>query len=360
MIPKDLAEKYQRNSGTIIGKLQDIGIYKNTRYRFTKEDIEFLREHYPLGHMDLILERFPKASKQTIFTVCSKHKIRSKYYYDTKWTQGELDIIRKYYFEKSPEELSEMMNSRHSCDAITTKASKYFGYSKDRSWSDEEKAILRKYYSTEPIERVIKRLPKRTYESIVAYANLLGVKSYHTLNTYWNKADKQFILNNWQIMSDKEMACILGKEVRSVSEKRWNMGLLHFHHYNQATYENLMKYIRGNIGSWKTDSMKICNYRCVLTGSKDFEIHHIYSFSSIFAETIEENNIDLKDNFCDYTADELSFIVGKFIEKQNKYPLGVCVRKDIHAQFHKEYGKIATPEMWYEFETKYKEKNRTK
>ena len=45
----------------------------------------------------------------------------------------------------------------------------------------------------------------------------------------------------------------------------------------------------------------------------------------------------------------------KFIEKQNEYPLGVCIRKDIHSLFHKEYGKSVIPEMWYRFEKDYKE-----
>ena len=43
MPPCELAIKYKRHPGTIIGKLQNLGVYKNKNYRVTKEDIEFLK-----------------------------------------------------------------------------------------------------------------------------------------------------------------------------------------------------------------------------------------------------------------------------------------------------------------------------
>ena len=98
MTPKEMSIKYNRNSGTIIGKLQNLGIYKNTKYRFTKEDIEFLKEYYPLGDYDAIFKRFPNATTQSIQAYCSKHKITADYYNDKKWTDKELGILEKYYY----------------------------------------------------------------------------------------------------------------------------------------------------------------------------------------------------------------------------------------------------------------------
>ena len=56
LTPKELGDKYNRNPSSIIHKLQDIGIYKNSNHRFTKEDIEFLREHYPNDEWDIIMK----------------------------------------------------------------------------------------------------------------------------------------------------------------------------------------------------------------------------------------------------------------------------------------------------------------
>lgn len=353
MTPKEMSIKYNRNSGTIIGKLQDLGIYKNTKYRFTKEDIDFLKEYYPLGDFDTILKRFPNATKQSIHSVCSKHKISADYYNDKKWTNKELDILAKYYYEKPLNELVDMMNNKHTADAIQTKALKYFGFSKDKTWTNDEINILNTYYSIESVDDVCKRLPNRTREAIIKQANNFKIISCFALKTYWSDSDKKLLFDNWENMTDDELSILIGKDRESILNKRWACGLSRFNHYEDASYVDIIKYIRGNIWKWKSESMKSCDYKCVITGSKDFQVHHLYSLSSIFNETIRENNIILKDNFSNYSKEELSFILDKFIEKQNQYPLGICVRTDIHMLFHKLYGKVVEPEMWYEFVENY-------
>ena len=355
MPPYKLAEKHKRDSGTLIGKLQALGIYKNKNYRVTKEDIEFLREYYPRGDFESIFKRFPNMSKQRVHHLCSKHGISADYYHDScKWTKSEVDILEKYYFEKTLDELKRLMNDRHSTGAILAKACKEFGYSKDRTWSEAELNILKTYYSAEPFDSVCKRLPRRTRQSISRKANYLGLTSYLHLNFYWNKPDEDLLLKHWRSMTDDELADLLKKDRKAILNKRWALGLLRFNHYQDASYDSVVKYIRGNIGGWKSSSAQSCDYKCVLTGSKDFHIHHLYSFSAIFNEVLEENNIILRDSFSDYTEDELSFILNKFIDKQNLYSLGVCVRGDLHNLFHKIYGKIVTPDMWYEFEKDFK------
>ena len=348
---KDISKKYNRDTTTLIKKLQDINVYSNLNYHYTKDDIEFLKEYYPKGDFDAIFKRFPNANKQTICSICSIHKIKAEYY--NRWTKEDLDIVKNNYYTKSIKEIYEMIDGRHSESAIKTKASKYLGCSKDRTWTNEEIEILKKYYSTKPIEYVMDKLPNRTYQAIGKKANLLGLYAYYTYVNYWNDDETQYLLDNWKTMSDIEIANKLNKPKRTVSEKRWNLGLLHSNHYNNATYNNLQKYIRGNIGEWKRKSMANCNFKCIITGSKNFNIHHIYSFSCIFNEVIEENNFIIKDNFYDYTPQELSFILEKFIIKQNEYPLGVCLDKELHKLFHKEYGKCVGIEQWNLFKEKY-------
>lgn len=351
MTPKALSEKYKRSAGAIIVKLQSLGVFTPTKYRFTQEDIEYLKEHYPVDDIDDIIKHFPKSTKQSIVSICSKYNIKAK----SSWTESDLDILKEYYYVKSLDEIYDMINGRHSKDAIQTKAFRYFGYSKDRSWTDDEIIIIKKYYSIEPIEDVMKRLPSRTRNSIISKSTLLGLTSYHNLNTKWTKEESDFLLNNWENCSDKQIGEFLNKNRRSVKTRRQRLGLLRsIKHYNEATYENLNKYLRGNVGTWKSDSMKNCSYQCVLTGSKMFVVHHLYSFSSIVNEVLNENDFELKDSFSDYTEDELIFIQNKFLEKHNSYPLGVCVRDDLHKLFHSEYGTVVTPDMWNDFVDNYK------
>lgn len=349
MRPKDLSIKYNRSSGTIIGKLKTLGIYVNKNTRFSEDDIAFLKEYYPKGDFEKIFKRFPNSSKQSICNICHKYNIKADYYNKHKWTNEDLKILKDNYYTKTLEEISEMINYRHSTDAINSKALKYFNYSKDRTWTDEEIKILKENYSLISVDDMVKILPKRTRQAIIKKANLLNIKSSFTLTFSWNDEDTKYLIDNWEYMSDNELAMALKKNKDSIAEKRLSLRLLRQHRYNEASYENLQKYIRGNINTWKKDSMKKCNYQCVLTGSKNFEIHHIYSFSKILLETIEENNLVLKDNFCDYTPQELSFILEKFTTKQNEYPLGVCIDKELHKQFHLIYGKDVGQNQWIEF-----------
>ena len=45
--PFELAKKYDRNPSSISNKLKDLGLYKYTTYRFTEEDVQFLKDYYP-------------------------------------------------------------------------------------------------------------------------------------------------------------------------------------------------------------------------------------------------------------------------------------------------------------------------
>lgn len=120
-----------------------------------------------------------------------------------------------------------------------------------------------------------------------------------------------------------------------------------------SNYSNLDKFFRGHIQQWKIDSMIACQYRCVFSGSKDFAIHHIYGFNIILKEVYEildSKNLLKSTKVEDYTKEELNYFLSIFNRIHSKYPLGVCVRKDIHDLFHNIYGSGGnTIEQWNEF-----------
>lgn len=117
---------------------------------------------------------------------------------------------------------------------------------------------------------------------------------------------------------------------------------------------SLQEYLRKKINQWKLDSMNASNYKCVVTGDKFDDIHHLYSFHLILEEVLEELNLDIRCNISEYTNDELTKIEDKTIELHNRYPLGVCLRKDIHTLFHNIFGTSNnTTEQFEEFKTNY-------
>jgi hypothetical protein len=103
--------------------------------------------------------------------------------------------------------------------------------------------------------------------------------------------------------------------------------------------------------------MELCDYKCVLTGSSNFEIHHLYSFNKIVEEVMSilvKEGLLFSEEINDYNKDELDCIINRFQQIHNNYPLGICVRKDIHTLFHKIYGSGGnTEEQWNNFVVKF-------
>lgn len=339
--PFELGKKYNRNASSISNKLKDLGIYKYTTYRFTDDDIEFLREYYPKGDWDFIMKHFPQSTKQNIMSKTSKLGIKMTI--ENEWTDEELGILRKYYSE-NPKFAAELILN-HTYKAIVTKA-KRLGLKSREFWSETENDLMRKYYPIMPVDDVLKYFPNRTRTSIITHAIHLNLQSYD-YNPWTEKEDK-YILSHWETESDMIMCKNLGRTYKATQARRLFLGLLHFNK-DGSGYEGLSKFLRGHIQTWKSESMKKCNYQCILTGSKDFEIHHMYGFANILNETIEEYNIELKD-YHEYTQEELNDILEKFLNIHDRYPLGVCVRKDIHTLYHSIYSKcVNNEEQWNQF-----------
>ena len=83
------------------------------------------------------------------------------------------------------------------------------------------------------------------------------------------------------------------------------------------------------------------NYFDVLINVKDTgNEHYVY-------------DITLKDDFEDYTVDELNKLSEDFVKYHDKYCLGVCVEKSLHMLFHKMYGDINDEEQWNLFVKKF-------
>jgi hypothetical protein len=123
-------------------------------------------------------------------------------------------------------------------------------------------------------------------------------------------------------------------------------------HYNwKGGISPLNIYLREHMLSWKYDSAKVFNYRCVITNNKKYcLVHHLYPFNLILRETLNELLFPLYDEINKYTENDLKLIINKCLEIHYKYPLGVCLTKNIHNEFHKKYGyNNFTPEDFQEF-----------
>lgn len=347
MNPKDLGIKYERNSATIIGKLVKLGIYVNSNHHFTKEDIDFLKIYYPIGDWDNIFSKFKKLSKQQIVKKMSSLNIKMESFY---WTDKDIQLLKDNYITcGSVSDLIEILNNKFTYKAITTKAKK-MGLRTREFWSDMEVKILKTDYPIKTLDEMEILLPKRNRKTIIAKAAELNIRNF----VKFSKEQEEFIKNNWLLMSDQDMAKSINKTKSGIIGKRLLLGLLRVK--EESSYNDLSEYVRRNNLEWKKESIKNCNYKCILTGERFQAIHHIHGLNLILNETLEELNIVIKDSMNEYSDTELRYILDLFRINQNKYPLGICLRGDIHMLFHNIYGYgNNTEEQWNEFINNYKQ-----
>lgn len=285
------------------------------RHKWTEEELDFLRDKYSVGDWNAIFERFPNVTKGSIQCVCSKNDIR--------------------------------FNNKTSNQNIINAAKNR------KKWTQDEEQIIIKYYSEIPIDEITPMLPQRSRDAIILRANALKILSFEKLQQLWTDSDKEFISKNWMTMSDKDISIAINRTQRSIKWMREKLGLFR-QEMGKCSYESISKFIRGRIQDWKNKSMKACNYKCVFTENKAFEIHHIVSLNIIISEYISLTGFKIKENFSDYTKDELESFISDFIPFHDKYPLGMCISKEIHQLYHSLYGDNNDMKQWESFYNNYK------
>lgn len=262
-----------------------------------------------------------------------------------RWTNEEIHILIDGYENRlSVEEIYKKLDKRHSINSIYNKANN-LGIVQKEKWTDEEINLIKEYYPIMTKKDFLKIMPNRTTDAIQGMAIKLNLVS----GTVWKENEINYIKDNWKLVPDEVIAKYLNRTQRAVKWQREQLGLYR-RDSDSKNYKTISKYLRANNSKWKNESMKSCEFKCVLTGSKDFQIHHTYSVSNILREMERNYDISFKEKFDDYTDNELKNILEIFLEVQNKYPLGECVRCDLHTLFHSLYGQYNnTTEQWMQF-----------
>ncbi len=347
-----LNKKYGFHKKTIRKHFRNYGLeeFKTNKhpYHYTEGDIEFLKKYYPIGDWNSIFKRFPNTNKAAISSKMSDLNIKNEVYY---WTNEDVKLLKENYGKLKPYELVSLFDNKYTYNAISTKAKK-LNLCKRKFWSDKEINIMKENYSNCSIEKMMKLLPNRSRHSIIGKAVKLKLKNKVILDYRFTDEEKLFVINNYETMSDREISEILGRSESAINNYRFRNRLIKT--YEKSSYNDLSEYIRRNNLEWKEKSMKNCNYKCILTGNRFNDIHHIYSLNLILKETLNDLKINSKETIDDYTDEELRLILDIFRIKQNNYPLGVCLTSKIHKQFHDKYGYgNNTIEQWDKFVQEY-------
>lgn len=298
---------------------------------WTDEEIKILKDNYAKCTKEEICRLLPNRKYANIKTKAWKLGIKKESWY---WTKDEVDILKNLYNSDCPiEEIMHKLGNKYSYSAVQTKAHK-LGLRRREMWSKEEDEILIDNYEVMLLDDVMKLLPNRSRHGIIERVIRLGLHS----PIFWKEEEVEYLVSNWKIKSDYELAKDLNKSQLCVKTKRNNMGLFRVNRSDEKNYETLGKFVRSNNYQWKLKSMKNCGYRCILTNSKEFEIHHLVNVSTMVKTSLKNLEIDYKP-FNEYTDEELKMILEEFLKIQSEYPLGVCLDKNIHVFYHSLYGK---------------------
>lgn len=321
------------------------------KYIFTDDDIKFLKEYYPKREWELIEQRFPNVDKQLIYNQMSILNISLQKYF---WDKKDIQILKDKYLDMygCVNDLVDMFNGRYTYSAIISKARK-LGLKTRMLWNNDEIQILIDNYSKHTLDEMILLLPLRNRNSIIHKAISLGLKNKIIIEERFSDNEKQFILKHYNELTDVEIGKVLSRNASSINDYRCRNGLKKL--YENSSYNDLSEYVRINNSEWKKNSIINCDYKCVLSGKRFDDIHHIYGLNLILDEVLCELKISVKETMDDYSEKELKLILGNFRLKQAHYPLGVCLTKEIHKQFHAFYGYgNNTQEQWDEFVSDYK------
>lgn len=265
---------------------------------------------------------------------------------------------------------------RNICRECDTKYGGFLSedYEPNKLWTSEEDEIIITYYKDYTGKELQEKFfPDRTVRAIESRGSILGV-SGKSDETYWRGRQSQAeIISNLmtgrtlsdesrQKMSETKkeyykthISWWLGKkrseeQCRQISERmkgkwagdnnprhknpligsengRWKGGI-------NSTYVEL----RSETKDWQSESMKFCNYRCVISGGEFNNIHHIVSFRDIVDEVFIITGIEIRKTVSDYPEEEFDVLRLKTHELHDYYGYGACIQKDIHKLYHDEYG----------------------
>lgn len=150
-------------------------------YKWTDEEIEILRKYYPISGSKRVHNLLPHRTRGAIAAKANSLGIKIGVGHGEtvgNWTNKEVDLLKEIYLKSPEEELVKLFPER-SYIAIRAKA-KRIGLHKRTSpclkWTKEEDKIIEALYRNSKKEELLKKLPNRTWGAIRQRGRILGIK----------------------------------------------------------------------------------------------------------------------------------------------------------------------------------------
>ena len=326
-------------------KAQSMGIKKTTRL-FSNADKEWLLQNYETASWEKILERFPGKNKQQIISYVHHYcniKRRAEY------SVEELSVLKEQFENSnSVEEFRFQFMPTRSVSAIMTKTSQ-LGLRLRNQWTKDEDALLIALYPEIRRKELCQCFSRHSAASVCRRILILGLTGGHGYKL--TTTEKEFIIQNYKILTDNEIGKQLNRSPGSIKEFRRKNCLYRHDKYDVTRFPSLNRFFAVyDRRRWRKSVFVACNGTCVLTGKRGDDAHHVYSRSLLVERVALELGLseDFDINHCDNALKQ------KIIKTYNCFSSqearGVCLAKEVHRQFHDVYGfGYNTPEQFLEF-----------
>lgn len=248
-----------------------------------------------------------------------------------------------------------------------------FGHHTNEKWEESDLELLKSIYKDYTNEEIVKNFfPKRTIRSLesISSKHKFNHKSQETIRRGGKRGAIKNSANQKgrKITEEHRQHIAIAQKKRyedprqreiarqNALNRKYERPIRRAHLYGERNgrwnggASDLVNQLRRDILDWKKFSSKFCDYKCIITGNRFQNIHHIISFNSIVEETLNELGLNRRNKISAYSDSEYLSIRKSVINKHNHTYFGACLCKEIHKLFHKEYSYYdSTPDDFIDF-----------
>lgn len=196
------------------------------RRLWTDEEDAYLLENYNSMTYSEIGEKLGRSAGSVECRVARLKKIGVKMIRDGEWTKEEERILLEEYSTcESLDSLANRLNKsvnelKNKVQALRRKG---IDVRRDNKWTEEEKQLLIKIYQTATKEELEKAIG-RTYEAIITQVAKINKtrpegKKISRTELEWSGEEDQYIFDNFSEMSPKEMATVLNRSAGAIHNR---------------------------------------------------------------------------------------------------------------------------------------------
>lgn len=245
------------------------------------------------------------------------------------WTKEEIMLLKENYANYMNAELIELFFPTRTVRSIESQASILCCSGKSKETIERQhkfqSEILKSYGNT--FERTQEWKNKISKSNKEYYKTHNGVNLGKTFSKKHcqNISKAKKMAGNWKGFDNPRHK----NPLNGAANGRWKGGII-------DTYREL----RSDTKDWQQESMKFCNYHCIITNGEFDNIHHTTPFRKIVDACFYDTKLEVKEKVCDYLENDFSLLRNRLKELHIYYGFGACICKKVHKLFHDNYGYI--------------------